>query len=203
VELARLVGIFADIFDNVRDVSTTLDRLVNKQLIEVNNRSSTTVSGASHVRVTAAGWYYAQYLARTFAYLDLVLQDTPFNDEALEQQLRQSVYDVNNLADREHEKYERMQVRFNRTQRFLDYLSSEENRDFQTFDLARARLTLFSKFMPDIQMRFKEDRTYIERRLLQGRLEDAPDQADDFSPTQFEPALVDEAIESEEQVSSD
>lgn len=198
VELARLVGIFADVFNNVRDVSTTLDRLVNRQLIEVNTRSTTTVSGASHVRVTAAGWYYMKYLARTFAYLDLVLQDTPLNDGDLEHHLRQSVYDVNNLADREHEKYERMQVRFNRTQRFLDYLSSEENRDFQMFDLARTPHTLSQKFMPDVQTRFKEDRAYIEKRLLQGRLEDAPDQPDDFSPAQFELALDDHDIESEE-----
>ncbi|HPJ81897.1 MAG TPA: hypothetical protein PL103_06735, partial [Saccharofermentans sp.] len=56
VELSGVIGIFADIFDNVRDLTTTLDRLVNRQLVEVNTRSTLTVKGASHVRVTAAGW---------------------------------------------------------------------------------------------------------------------------------------------------
>jgi hypothetical protein len=101
VDLGRVVGFFAETFDNVRDISVTLDRLVNNQLIEVNTRATHTVSGASHVRVTAAGWHYLRYLARTFAYLDLVLQDTPLNDGILEKALRQSVYDVNNLADKE------------------------------------------------------------------------------------------------------
>lgn len=69
VDLGRAVGLFSDTFDNVRDLSITLDRLLSKQLIEVNTRATHTVAGASHVRITAAGWYYLRYLARTFAIL--------------------------------------------------------------------------------------------------------------------------------------
>ena len=179
VELSRVVGTFADLFDNVKDVTKTLDRLVERQLVEVNTRSTKTVSGASHIRVTASGWYYSRYLSCTFAYLDLVLQDTPLNDENLERSLRQSVYEVNNLADREHEKHERMQVRFNRTQKFLDYLTNEENQEFQTIALDNIKGSLSQRYMPYIQKRFKEDRQYIEERLGEGRSTDAPDEPDD------------------------
>jgi energy-coupling factor transporter ATP-binding protein EcfA2 len=191
VELSRIVGFFAEVFDNVSDLSWALDRLVTRQLIEVNTRSTRTVSGASHVRVTAAGWYYIRYLARTFIYLDLILQDTPLDDEDLEKILRQSVYEVNNLSDREREKYERMQVRFNRTQRFLDYLTKEEDREFDRFGISRLPKPLSEKFMPVIQDRFKADREYIEKRLQEGRVEDTPLRIDEFPAVQFELASLD------------
>jgi hypothetical protein len=167
-------------------VSTTLDRLVNRQLIEVNTRSTKTVCGASHVRVTAAGWYYMRHLSRAFSYIDLVLQDTPLNDEGLEHFLRQSVYDVNNLSGREHEKYERIQVRFNRTQRFIDYLKEDEDREFKAFNMERLPKPFSERFMPIIQCHFNEDKDYIEKRLKEGRPEDVPLHADDFNAAQFD-----------------
>jgi len=186
-----MVGFFGEMFDNIRDLSVTLDRLVNRQVIEVNTRSTITVTGASHVRVTAAGWYYMRYLSKTFAYLDLILQDTPLNNEDLERFLRQSVYDVSNLSDPEREKFERMQVRFNRTQLFLDYLTVEEQEEFDKYDISRLPKPLSEKFMPLIQEKFTIDRQYIEGRLRGGRLEDAPVQPDDFNPAQFEILLED------------
>jgi hypothetical protein len=186
VELGRIVGVFADSFDNVGDLSVTLDRLVGRQLVEVNTRSTTTVSGASHARVTAAGWYYPTYLMGTFAYLDLVLQDTPLNDDGLEYRLRQSVYDVSNLSDKEHEKKRRMRVRFDRTQEFLDYLTKEENIEIERYDLARLPAPLCKTFMPALQERFSNDRSYIEVRLREGRVEDAPNEPEDPSASQFE-----------------
>ena len=46
--------------------------------------------------------------------------------------------------------------------------------------------------MPDIQKRFRKDRTYIEQRLREGRLEDAPDQLDAIYPKEFEISLEEE-----------
>lgn len=185
MELSRVVGFFADTFDNVMDLSFTLDRLIGRQLIEVNTRSTSTASGASHVRVTPAGWYYRKFLASTFAYLDLVIQDTPLNDEKIEADLRQSVYDVNNLADREEEKERRMKVRFDRTQKFLEYLSHEEEREFEFFDIKLLPKPMCYPFMPRILTIFSDDRKYIENRLREGRFDDAPDQPDDKFATQF------------------
>ncbi len=124
-ELARLVNLFAEVFDNVRDLSITLNRLVNAQLVEVNTRSTKTASGASHIRITASGWYYFNELSHAFAYLDLILQDTPLNYKTLQYQFCKSVYEVNNLTDRDFEKMERMQVRFNRTEQFIGYLTKK------------------------------------------------------------------------------
>ncbi len=186
VDLARIIGFFADTFDNVQDVTTTLNRLVASQLIEANTRSLTSVLGASHVRVTAAGWYYARHLAHKFAYLDLVLQDTPLDDSQLERTLRQSVYEVNNLGDRETDKEERMRVRFNRTQIFIDYLKAQEREEFKRFDMGRLPQPFCTSVVEVMQKRFFDERAYIERRLKEGRLEDAPDEPDDRVAQQFE-----------------
>lgn len=106
-----------------------LTRLASRQLIETNTKSTETIAGASHVRVTSAGWYYSRFLVRAFSYLDLVLQDTPLNDAAVELSLRTYVDQVDNLSDREDQKLERVQVRFCRVREFLDYLQKEEQQE--------------------------------------------------------------------------
>jgi hypothetical protein len=186
VELSRLIATFAEVFNNVKDVSITLDRLLNRQLVEANTRSTKTVLGASHIRVTAAGWYYLKHLSKTFAYLDLILQDTPLNNSALAAYLRQSVYEVNNLADSEKEKVKRMQVRFDRTARFLTYLEAEENAEYQAYDLYHAPRNFRHKFMPYVFDGFRNQRVYIEQRLSEGRTPDVPDTIDEPPPTNFE-----------------
>lgn len=192
VELSRLVSYFGEVFDNVADVRTTLDRMLNKQLVEVNTRSTETIDRASHIRVTAAGWYYLRYLAISFAYLDLILQDTPLNDEALVEELRKSVLEVNNLSDREQEKSLRMKVRFGRTQRFLDYLASEERREFAFFNMSQLSPPLSMQFMPGIIEQFQKDRAYIESRLQMGRVEDAPDRPEDAVAKELNLSLEDD-----------
>src|SRR5205823_2391845 len=87
VSLAMLLHDFEERFDNRDDVLSTLTRLRNRRLIESNTRSSETLEGVSHVRVTSAGWYYCRYPICTFAYLDLVLQDTPLDDPDVEKYL--------------------------------------------------------------------------------------------------------------------
>ena len=77
VELSKLYIEFESVYDNTEDLIATLNRLVTRHLVEPNTRSTENVDGASHVRVTSAGWFFYRYLVETFAYLDLVLQDTP------------------------------------------------------------------------------------------------------------------------------
>lgn len=96
---------------------------------------------------------------------------------------------MNNLADKEYEKYDRMQVRFNRTLWFLDYLAKEEKRDFDVFNLQRASAPICDPFMPIIISTFREDREYIENRLREGILEDTPDEADELSEKEFQGAI--------------
>lgn len=167
-EIARLIALFEDVFDNRVDVVRTLNRLVARQVVEVNTRSPETIEGASHVRVTSAGWYYSRFLAGLFPYLDLVLQDTPLNDTRVEAELRHSVFLVDNLADREDEKLQRMQVRFERVARFLAYLQTEEENEHVGRDLA-ARGVVGERIVPGLLESFRRERTWIEGRLRYNR----------------------------------
>ena len=58
VDIGLVVMRFEDVFDDQEDVVRTLNRLVARQLVETNTKSTEGVVGSSHVRVTSAGWYY-------------------------------------------------------------------------------------------------------------------------------------------------
>ena len=185
VEVSRLVIEFESVFDNLEDLIATLDRLTQRHLIEPNTRSTETVRDASHVRITSSGWYYLSCLAETFAYLDLVLQDTPLNDGAVEYQLRQSVYAVNNLIDEGPDKLERVQARCDRVERFLEYLKAEEDRERAEFGLDRLNTPIATPIVPRIQSSFKSERDWILQRLSQNREK----YREEFSYTTFDDAM--------------
>jgi hypothetical protein len=169
VELSKLFVEFESVFNNTEDLISTLNRLVGRHLVEPNTRSTENVDGASHVRVTSAGWFFYRYLIETFAYLDLVLQDTPLNDAQIERTLRQSVYDVNNLPDGEDKKVERTEARFKRVETFIAYLEEEEKRERALFDLDRLNSPIAESIVSRIRTEFGSERDWIRKRIQQNR----------------------------------
>ncbi|GAC1526591.1 MAG: hypothetical protein NVS3B1_16150 [Marmoricola sp.] len=175
VPIANVVGAFEDVFDNLEDVTRTLNRLVTRQLVEVNTRSTESIDGAEFVRLTSAGWYYDAELVHSFAYLDLVLQDTPLDDEQVVESLKRSVFDVDNLGDKEENKLERMDTRFARVDTFISYLEAEETAERELFGLDRLNTSLAEVVMPGIRARFVDQRQWISRRLRENREKDEDD----------------------------
>ena len=148
---------------------STLTRLLNRRLIESNTRTSETLEGVSHVRVTSAGWYYCRYLICTFAYLDLVLQDTPLDDPDVEKYLRDSVYKVDNLSDREDEKIARVRARCERVDVFIDYLIAQEKFERLEFALTDLEHPMADPVMLDIRDNFQREKEWILKRLTENR----------------------------------
>jgi hypothetical protein len=169
VEIAQLVSASEDVFDTREDVLRSLNRLVIKQLIEADTKSVLSITGASHVRVTSAGWFYLNFLVRSFAYLDLVLQDTPLNLEEVESELKAYVKQVDNLTDRDDEKLERMKVRFARVRSFVAYLSAEEKRERASSNLDELGGIWGEAFMASISEQIEREIQWIERRLRENR----------------------------------
>ena len=169
VNLHMLINDFEQRFDNRDDGMATLTRLLNRRLIESNTRSSESLDGVSYVRVTSAGWYYFRYLTSTFAYLDLVLQDTPFDDPDVEKRLRESVYQVNNMRDREEEKVHRVNARFERVESFLDYLIAQESAERRAFGLDTFDHPMAVAVMPLIRDEYVQEKGWINRRLAENR----------------------------------
>jgi hypothetical protein len=168
-ELTQLLLAFEDIFDNREDVVRQLTRLVSKSLIETDARSTETVATATYVRVTASGIYYARQLYRSFAYLDLVLQDTPLNNSTLAHELTRSVREVDNLSGREDEKVRRMEVRFQRVASFISYLAAEEAAERNRWGLDGIASVLATSLMPELGERFGREQAWIERRVRENR----------------------------------
>jgi len=159
-----------EVFDNREDVIRTLNRLLTRQLVEVDTRATDSVAGADKVRVTSSGWYYCRFLVKSFPYLDLVLQDTPLNDPGIEVELRGFVRQVDNLAGRDEEKVARVEVRFARVRAFLDYLSREEERERTVFNLqAAGNVWGVSSFTSDIKDQIEREIEWIARRLRENR----------------------------------
>jgi len=169
MEIAKAESLFEDIFNNREDFIRSANRLLAKQLIEVNTRSTEDIIGASHVRITSAGWYYYRFLVNSFCYLDLVLQDTPLNDIAVRNSLCDSVYNVNNLYGREDHKIERLQERFLRVENFLDYLKGEEEEEFGRFNLAQIDSVLNERFIPQIVQIYSTEKTSILERVAKNQ----------------------------------
>jgi hypothetical protein len=186
VDVSRLIGLFEEVFDAREDFVRTIDRLVARQLVETNTRSTESVLGASHVRATSAGWYFSRHLLHKFSYLDLVLQDTPVSSAAVEKTLRDLVEQVDNLGDREEQKFERLGVRFRRVEKFLEYLEDEEHSEADRYVLRGRQDVLSERIAKAMSDAFDEERTWILRRVRENRerFADEP-QIDDSEDEQF------------------
>jgi hypothetical protein len=169
VDIGQARSLFEDIFDNAEDFIKSLDRLIRRQLVEVNTRSTENSADATHVRVTSSGWYYCSRLVKSFVYLDLVLQDTPLNSEELSHELQRSVYAVNNLHDAEEDKELRVNERFARVKRFIDYLIDEERVEHQRFGLKELDSYMSQNFTNDIKSEFERQTDWIRRRIIENK----------------------------------
>jgi hypothetical protein len=180
VPIAQLLTMSEDVFDNREDVLRSLNRLVARQLIEANSKSTDSIDGASHVRVTSAGWYYSCFLVKAFSYLDLVLQDTPLDDVDVERTLRSYVEQVDNLSDRQEQKLDRMRTRFSRVRLFLNYLHKEEQREQSQFQLKQRGGIWSGEIVRPIWDQIEREISWIEKRLKENRERYAEDIRLDF-----------------------
>jgi hypothetical protein len=133
---------------------------------------------------------------KAFAYIDLVLQDTPLNSSNVERSLRSFVDHVDNLSDREEQKLERMQIRFSRAREFLDYLEDEERREHTGFALHVRDGIWQESLVPAIRGQIEQEIQWIERRLRENREKIAEDILFEFAAEE-ELALDEDESDSE------
>jgi hypothetical protein len=104
-----------------------------------------------------------------FAYLDLVLQDTPVDHAEIEEDLRASVRAVDNLSDRDEEKVVRLDERFKRVGKFIQYLIGEEDRERAQFELGKLDSLLARSIVGTISAAFEKERAVILARVRANR----------------------------------
>ena len=60
---------------------------------------------------------------------------------------------------------ERMELRYERVETFINYLLKEEQKEHEKFSLAITSGIFNQKFMPDIQSQYMTERKWVEKRV--------------------------------------
>lgn len=94
-----------------------------------------------------------RHLAGRFSYLDLVLQDTPISDHSAFETIKKIIHSTE------------LEDRFQRVAAFLQYLNSEEEREYPVIISTSESLPLRNRLIPDKIREFEEDRAYIRDRV--------------------------------------
>ena len=102
-------------------------RLVLEGLLESEPPRAIKVRNTDALRITATGAYYWSFLVRSFAYLDLVLVDTPIKDHVLAKELA-------TLSEKKKEDYALstfLTFRIVRVRKFLEYLRQADELEIE------------------------------------------------------------------------
>jgi hypothetical protein len=109
-------------FRTADDFVASADRMLSAGLVESEPPRAQSVGATIALRLCPTGSYYWAFLVRSFAYLDLVLADTPLHDEQLARTLGEAAaqhradYSLSAFTD----------LRLKRVAQFIDYLSTSE-----------------------------------------------------------------------------
>lgn len=132
-----------------KDVETSHRILTESFLIENDLRAIKNYSDAQAIRLTPTGRYYLIKLHRKFEYIDLVMQDTPFfNREVFDQ--------IEVLCDAND-----MKSRFERCEIFLNYLEDQEEEELITIEKISSGVTWRPRFVPTMKRSFQATKEFI------------------------------------------
>jgi hypothetical protein len=155
-DLQYLVNAMVDVFDNEEDTLRTITKLMElgRQLVELDTRRCDTLEGATSLRITSAGQYYLHFLVKSFAYLDLIWNDTPIASSGLAERLARLMPETE------------MRTRFERVDLFLSYLHEEEQKELTDLSLPQSGGEFFyGPFMPEIQSQYESEKAFIRSRF--------------------------------------
>jgi energy-coupling factor transporter ATP-binding protein EcfA2 len=138
---ATLVAYFAETFNMADDCVENLDLLLRHGLIESNNRLDYYTADVDQVKITSYGLYIVEDFAYIFAYLDLICTDCGIFDQEVGNYLLEAARTEYRHFTR-GERIERVRVRLDRVEKFVDYLHAEELRERDFYSLG----------MPDDEM---------------------------------------------------
>lgn len=161
LDVKYIISLFEQKYDSKRDCIKTLELLLEKGIIEANNRLETFSNEVNQVKISSLGNYIYEFLAFNFAYLDLVCLDCGNYDESFSNYLVSS-------ANKEigfyynHDFMSRIELRIDRVNKFLEYLISVEEQEFTDLNLGKDEI----KFTEKINAGISEQIIRIRRSAL-------------------------------------
>lgn len=132
VPVAALSMPFIDTFAMKEDFRLNMDVLLKHNLIEANNRLDEFTDAVDSVKITTYGMFALDALSQDFTYLELAAEDCAISDQAVAHQIAE-------LSNDEYRHFlafntmERVAVRLDRADCFIQYLQQEEERERQLY----------------------------------------------------------------------
>jgi len=146
-----------EVFINKEAIKQSLLNLAKYGLIILDNRSRSNLEDASYFKITNCGDYYLNILSKRFVYVDLILADTPIADYDLVLELRRVLH----LSD--------IEKRFERTNKFINYLYNMEERERQLHPEYLTSSLCKYRHCGMLKNRFSNERKYIKNRIRNRR----------------------------------
>ena len=157
--IAELKAHFSEVFNMVDDFEKNIDILLKHSFIESNNRLDSYSNEVDSIRVTNYGLYTIEELAFHFTYLDLICTDCGMFVEKTSNYLCEAArreYRLFNKGDR----LERVKVRLERAEHFIEYLREEECREKELYSLEMPESEMFTHKIKD---NFKNEKVRVMR----------------------------------------
>ncbi|SDL15456.1 hypothetical protein SAMN04487898_115137 [Pedobacter sp. ok626] len=156
IDAKYFVQEFEELYYLKDDCEHHLNVFLNKGLIESSNRLEEYSEKIDQIKITAFGNYIYDYLAFDFAYIDLISLDCGIFKEDLSNYLSKSANDELKLRNSQ-KIYERMELRMERTEVFIEYLVEQENEELSSL----GELSSHIRFSDKIKASFLHDKTRI------------------------------------------
>ena len=121
-------------------------------MLELDTHRGDSLEGADSIRITSAGQYYLHYLAKSFAYLDLVWHDAPLATAGMCDALARAMPETEMLR------------RFARVELFLDYLNEQEQGELRERNLLQSESAFYGPFVPQIRGQYEREEAFIRQR---------------------------------------
>lgn len=134
VPVAQLQTYFVETFNMLNDMQNNIDVLLKHGFVEASNRIDYYSDDLDSIKITAYGTYMLNELAYYFTYLDLVCMDCGVFDEGISHYLSEAAKTEYGLFLK-RKRLERVHVRLDRVERFIDYLHDEEMREKEAYSL--------------------------------------------------------------------
>jgi hypothetical protein len=165
VSIEELFQLFESIFQNTKDLSEMIIKLLRRQIVELDTKQNDNLINAKYIRVTSAGIYYYKYLVQAFAYLDLVLLDTPIEDDKVVNVIFGLSKELEKISDQRSCLEEKMNKRFERAEVFLDYLEKCENAELAMAHHRDDSTGITNQFVPRIRLQYDIEKKGILERI--------------------------------------
>lgn len=143
-----------------KGIEFAMIKLAENKLIEFDNQKIDGFHDAIYCRIAVTGIYYIESLIHSFAYLDLIFGDTLISDNEILKYLRQS-FSYDDIKST----YDRIQKRFERVDKYINYLKESEEYEFDINPLYRNSELTEQKFIDNIISMFNNEKREILKRV--------------------------------------